>query len=185
MKRDGHIYLVGFSGSGKSTLGPRLARRLRRPFEDSDTRVEKRERRSIARIFADKGERYFRSVERDVLASLARSRTSTVIALGGGVPVATNNRRLLSKTGVTVYLKCSRRELYRRLRATADRPLLTHSHGPGQTPAQALRARIDVMLKTRLPYYESCDLVVSTTNRSLAETVDTLMQKLRMLHEDD
>ena len=39
----GLVFLIGYMGCGKSTLGRRLARRLRVPFVDTDSRVEERE----------------------------------------------------------------------------------------------------------------------------------------------
>ena len=55
------IYLVGFMASGKSTIARALAARLRWRAEDIDDLIERRERRTIAEIFAQQGEPYFRA----------------------------------------------------------------------------------------------------------------------------
>ena len=44
--------LTGFMGSGKTTVGIRLSYRLRRPVEDTDRLIERREGLRISEIFA-------------------------------------------------------------------------------------------------------------------------------------
>ena len=46
MKRK-NLVLIGFMGSGKTSVGLRLSYRLRRPVEDTDKLIERREGRSI------------------------------------------------------------------------------------------------------------------------------------------
>ena len=77
------IYLVGFMASGKSTIARALAGRLRWQAEDIDELIERRERRTIAEIFAQQGEAYFRTVEREILRMLQPIR-HVVVATGGG-----------------------------------------------------------------------------------------------------
>ena len=67
------LYLVGFMGAGKTTIARALSRRIGWRFEDIDERIEARARRSVAGIFAQHGEPYFRQLERQVLASWYRS----------------------------------------------------------------------------------------------------------------
>ena len=55
------VTLVGFMGSGKSTVGRVLAMRLKWPLKDTDALIEEREGMSIAKVFAQKGEPYFRA----------------------------------------------------------------------------------------------------------------------------
>jgi hypothetical protein len=62
------IYLVGFMAAGKSTVARALAARLGWRAEDIDDLIEKRERMTVAEIFARQGEPYFRRVEREILA---------------------------------------------------------------------------------------------------------------------
>ena len=55
MKAD-KLYLVGFMGAGKSTVARAMGRATGWRVEDIDERIEARERRSIASIFAQNGE---------------------------------------------------------------------------------------------------------------------------------
>ena len=77
------IYLVGFMAAGKTSLAREVGRRLGWPVEDVDERIEARERRPVATIFAAEGEAYFRAVERAVVQELLGLR-HTVVATGGG-----------------------------------------------------------------------------------------------------
>ena len=64
MKR---IFLTGYMGSGKSTLGLRLAQKAGLSFIDLDHYIETRFRKTINEIFAEKGEKEFRIIERNML----------------------------------------------------------------------------------------------------------------------
>ena len=68
------IFLVGFMGSGKSHYGKGLSALLHVPYVDLDARIEKQEGMSIAEIFSQKGEAYFRQIETQVLAAWFDSR---------------------------------------------------------------------------------------------------------------
>jgi shikimate kinase len=101
--RTDKIYLIGFMGAGKSTTARSLARRLGWRVEDVDERIEERERRSVADIFAEQGEVYFRAAEREVVRQLAGQR-ETVVATGGGTFVDPDNRALIRADGATIWL---------------------------------------------------------------------------------
>ena len=64
------IVLTGFRGAGKTEIGRILASRLNIPFIDTDDLIETMTGRSIPDIFHDEGEERFRSIEREVIASL-------------------------------------------------------------------------------------------------------------------
>src|SRR5690349_13589647 len=118
------VFLVGFMASGKSSVGHELARRLGWDFANLDSLIESRENRSIAAIFSQQGEDYFRQVEnaalRDLISSLARS---TIVSLGGGAFIQQSNRDLL-REWPTVFLHAPVEELWRRCCSdAAERPL--------------------------------------------------------------
>ena len=50
------IFLTGYMGSGKTTLGRALAADMRLEFIDLDHYIEKRYCKSIAQLFAERGE---------------------------------------------------------------------------------------------------------------------------------
>lgn len=75
-------------GAGKTTVGKLLARRLGWKFVDLDDVIVAREGRSIADLFRDSGESYFRRVETECLRTTLESQVSGVSAkASGAVPV--------------------------------------------------------------------------------------------------
>jgi shikimate kinase len=180
-----NIFLIGFSGSGKSTVGPLLAERLKARFVDIDALVEKRAGKTIANIFARQGEAAFRRMERDAIGSLSKSRRRTVVALGGGAFENRSTRKLVSGLGRVVYLSCSQRELYRRLRLASDRPLLEVKPAKGQTLRQARQLAIAKLLDMRQANYRRADLVLSTTAKTPRQAAAELHRLLDRECEDN
>ena len=178
-RRGRSIILVGFSGSGKSTLGELLATRLRIPFVDLDTEIVRREGTSIADIFLQKGEPYFRRVESTLLVESASRMTSRfVLALGGGAFQSERNRQFSKRMGIVVYLRCSMRELYRRVSKTTDRPLLTAILRPEVTSRMERLARIKRLVAVREPTYRRADITVSTSRGTMKEIVASIHGKI-------
>lgn len=101
--RTRHLYLTGFMGAGKSTVGRALGQRLGWAFVDLDTVVAERCQMSIPRIFAERGEEWFRQQEHEALAAVSVA-TDMVIAVGGGALERPDNRRLMRQRGITVWL---------------------------------------------------------------------------------
>ena len=121
MKTD-KLYLVGFMGAGKSTVAAALGRRIGWRTEDVDARIEARERRSVAAIFAADGEAYFRDVERQVVRELLPER-SVIVAAGGGTFAEPENRAAMLSDGAVVWLDLPLDEVVKRVPADGRRPL--------------------------------------------------------------
>lgn len=100
---DRPVFLVGFMGSGKSTVAARLAAALGWACEETDEAVERAAGRSIERVFREQGEARFRRLEGRALAAAA-GRRRCVVATGGGAFCDAANRRLLKRSGRTVWL---------------------------------------------------------------------------------
>ena len=122
------MYLVGFMCAGKSTLANALGVRLGWRVEDIDTLVERRERLTVAEIFARRGESHFRAVERAVLSDLLPARY-TVVATGGGTYANSDNRALINRDGISIWLDVSLKRVIERLPIDGRRPLAADRSG--------------------------------------------------------
>src|SRR4030095_4779098 len=100
------LYLVGFMGAGKTTVARALGRRTGWRVEDIDERIEAREHRSVASIFSQQGEPYFRQLERMALGELLSLR-HVVVATGGGTFVEADNRALMLADGCGGWVRLS------------------------------------------------------------------------------
>lgn len=118
-----NICLIGFMGSGKTTVGEVLAKKIGWHWVDLDTEIAKGENTSIANIFAQKGEAYFRSLETQYLKK-ALQQEDTVISTGGGIIVTPENVTLLAEK-TTFYLYWKFDTLYQRIAGDTARPLAT------------------------------------------------------------
>lgn len=120
--RTDKIYLVGFMGAGKSTVARALGTRLGWRSEDVDELIAARERRSIADIFARRGEPYFRQIERAVLRGLLAER-HTVVATGGGTFAEADNRAVINQDGASIWLDVPFERVVDRIPPDGSRPL--------------------------------------------------------------
>ncbi|KAH9610910.1 hypothetical protein KSS87_006586, partial [Heliosperma pusillum] len=127
------IYLVGMMGSGKTTIGKLLAEVLDYSFFDSDSLVETLEGMSVAEIFNQHGEGFFREKETKVLEEVS-TKHHLVISTGGGAVIRPINWRHM-QSGVSVWLDVPIDCLARRISAvgTGTRPLLHSEGGDGYT----------------------------------------------------
>ena len=108
--------------AGKSTVARSLSARLGWRAEDVDELIEARERRTIADIFANQGEPYFRSVEREILKLLLPLRHA-VVATGGGTFMDPENRAAINMDGFSVWLDVPFELILARVPADGRRPL--------------------------------------------------------------
>ena len=174
--RKERIYLTGFMGSGKSTIGPILANTIGYDFADLDRLIENEAGLSVSAIFREKGEEYFRSLERSGIARVS-AMPRTVISLGGGTLVDPENYRRISTTGIIVYLKITPEQIFRRLHHKTDRPLLTNPGGERLGDEQ-LRTRIMNLYSSREPIYAQSDITVLTDEKKVGITVDQIVKKI-------
>ncbi len=126
MKISQNIILIGSMGAGKTTVGRQLAAKLGREFVDCDTELENRTGVDIATIFDIEGEAGFRKREAALLQELLKL-PEAVIATGGGVVVAEDNRIRIRRSGIVVYLETTVKQQLERLRMDKKRPLLSGS----------------------------------------------------------
>ncbi|OYY36067.1 MAG: shikimate kinase [Polaromonas sp. 39-63-25] len=162
---------MGLPGSGKSTIGRQLARRLGRPFIDTDQVIEQRVGLSIREFFEREGEESFRDLEQSVIDELTLGQPC-VLSTGGGAVLRPANRQHLKQRTQAVYLHSAPEEVFRRLRHDRNRPLL-------QVPDPLARLRELYALRDPL-YRESARFVVETGRPSVAALVNMVMMQLEL-----
>lgn len=147
----GHIFLVGMPGAGKTTIGRQLAKRIGRVFADVDHEIEARTGVRIPLIFEYEGELGFRAREAQVLKELADT-SPMVIATGGGAVLREENRAVMKRTGMVIYLCVPPDQLYERTRYDQNRPLLQ---------VDDPLAKLEALYAERDPHYRQlADLVI-------------------------
>lgn len=169
-----HVALLRLRGAGKSTVGPLLAERLGCPFVELDARIEATTGLQIGEIFQMHGEAYYRATERSVLAQELAGPAS-VLAVGGGLVTDPHSFALLRSRSRTVWLRAAPEEHWQRVLNQGDtRPMADND-----------RAFVDLrrILDDREPLYRLADLVVDTSQRSVAAVVDQVEAGLQAARE--
>ena len=118
-----NLILTGMMGVGKSTIGKSLSKRLNMKFIDVDNLIEIEENMSIKDIFKNKGEKYFRNIEK-ILSLKSLKTQSAVISLGGGSFIDASVREAVSQTSLSFWLDLDVSNLAKRLVNAKKRPLI-------------------------------------------------------------
>ena len=90
-------------GSGKTHWGKIWAEMNGFIFIDLDAEIEKEVGKSIAAIFENKGEPYFREIEAATLRTFAGAQ-NTIVACGGGTPCFYENIKWMNEQGTTIVM---------------------------------------------------------------------------------
>lgn len=143
------IFLVGLPGSGKSTVGAYLAKALNYTFQDLDAEIEEVAGRSIADIFEEEGEEYFRKLEATQLRQMTDEKM--VISTGGGAPCFLDGMKWMNENGFTIFLNPPFDTIVERISKEAHRPLI------GDDPEETL---INLLSK-RMPHYRQAKMEAS------------------------
>ncbi len=156
-----NIFLIGMPSSGKSTLGRSLAKALDYHFFDMDKVIEELEQMTIVEIFEEKGEDYFRKLERKVLKTLPPN-NRLVVSTGGGVPCFFENMTLIKDRGMSIFLDVKPEIIAERIvnSKKQDRP-----HYNTNDPQ--LLKNLKEKYQQRLPFYTQADHHIKGDNISL------------------
>ncbi|MBA2746534.1 MAG: shikimate kinase [Flavisolibacter sp.] len=161
------IFLIGFMGCGKTHWGRALSQKLSFPFFDLDEKIVEKEEKSIAEIFDEQGEEYFRLLEKEVLYMLTESHEIFVMATGGGTPCFYNNIDYLKSKGTVVWINCSVDCLFSRLSREKDqRPLIT------SIPDDQLKSYIVKKFSNRKIFYQQAHIILNEDDIKMDQLVE-------------
>ena len=166
-----NIVLCGFMGTGKSTVGRMVAEQLRFDFLDTDTVLEARAGKPIAKIFEEQGEAAFREMENNLVKELAQRNHHTVISTGGGLVVNPENLASLRQHALIACLWASPEGIYARVKNQGHRPLLDDPQ-----PLEKIRT----LLAERKPAYKQADVLLNTEIRSPREVALQVIHQYRV-----
>jgi len=145
------IFLIGMMGSGKSHWLKQLAKWNKSVGYDLDALIEMNEEKTIAEIFNEDGEAYFRKVESKILKWF-KEKKKYLVATGGGTACSQENMDFMKKEGIVIWLDESVDVLVKRLSTEkANRPLISH------LSENELAAFLEQKLVERHPFYKQAD----------------------------
>ena len=165
-----HIILVGLPGAGKSTVGGMVAAKLRRPFLDFDTEIERRQGKPIAQIFGELGEAGFRDLERKLTEEM-KAQGGMVLSPGGGWIGDPDVVALLRPPAVLIYLRVRPETALKRLQgAVGSRPLLNRPDP---------LAEINKLFEQRRMAYQTADHEIGAELLTAAQVTSQILEKLQ------
>jgi shikimate kinase len=145
------IFLIGMMGSGKSHWLKQMAKWNKSVGYDLDALIEMNEEKTIAEIFNEDGEAYFRKVESKILRWF-KEKKKYIVATGGGTACAQENMDWMKKEGIVIWLDESVDVLVKRLSTEkAHRPLIA------DLSDHELAAFLEQKLVERHPFYKQAD----------------------------
>ena len=161
-----NLLLTGMMGVGKSTVGKKLAKKLKLKFIDIDQIIEKKEKRTIKEIFENKGEGYFRKIEKRIsLEELKKS--DAVIALGGGAFMDSSIRKEAKNLSISFWLDLGLRPLLIRLKNVKKRPLLNQD---------SLEESVNKIYSQRKKIYNKSNFKIKCNLMNVGQIVDKIVK---------
>ena len=162
-------FLIGFMGSGKSLIGKQLAEKLHMKYIDLDNFIEESEKRTIADIFNNSGETYFRELEKKYLEEIIK-KDNILVSTGGGTPILNNLIDTMNKVGRTIYLECCTKILFTRLHQNKEkRPMISFLSD------KSLKKYIENQMEERKSFYKKATHTICNDSGSCVnEIIDVL-----------
>ena len=127
---------------------------------DLDVEIEKNFGKKINEIFSDKGEKYFRNKETNVLKKIVEKNNNFILATGGGTPCFNDNMDLINKNGISIFIDSKKEILVERINKNKNRPLFK---GVISTDK-----KVSELYKERFKYYNRSDFSVNNTEEILS-----------------
>ena len=161
-----NLVLTGMMGVGKSTVGGKLAKKLKLKFVDIDQIIESKEKATINEIFKNKGENYFRKIEKKITLEELK-KINLVVALGGGAFINKTIRKEVKDSSVSFWLDASLKSLLPRLKNLTKRPLLNEDN---------LEKKMNKIYSERKKIYNESAFKIKCDSMKIDEIVNTIIK---------
>lgn len=166
-----NIVLIGFMGVGKGSIAREIVKKSSFVALDTDDVIESMENRKIKTIFAEEGEKYFRSLERKIARWLKKNVEGTLISTGGGFYKVPN----IKKIGTVVLLHAPFETIYNRI--------LEHPDAEKKLAKRPLFQDVEkarALYEERLPLYlKAADIVIDVRGKDVAKIANEILKKVK------
>ena len=159
-------------GVGKGTTARAFTKKYGTYIIDTDDLIESKENKEVKKIFAKKGEAYFRAQEQETANWIEKCVTGTLISCGGGFYKVDN----LKKLGTVVLLDASFEWIHNRLKSAknaesklAKRPLFSDEKKAKKLYNEREKA-----------YRKLADVVVDVEKMTLDEQIAYIAKKCKV-----
>ena len=159
-------------GVGKGTTARAFAKKYGTYIIDTDDLIESKENKEVKKIFAKKGEDYFRAQEQVTADWIEKCVTGTLISCGGGFYKVDN----LKKLGTVVLLDASFEWIHNRLKTAknaesklAKRPLFSDEKKAKKLYNEREKA-----------YRKVADVMIDVENLTLEEQITQIAKKCKV-----
>jgi len=164
-----NILIIGFMGTGKTTVSNELSRLTSMKMVDTDHYIENKTGKKIQDIFKEYGEAYFRDIETDSLVEIL-SKDNQLISCGGGIVLRDENIKYMKEHGKVILLTASAKAILQRVKKEDTRPLISQNTSEEEI-AKLFEKRSD-------KYFAATDLVIDTTDKTVEEICNEIINKI-------
>jgi shikimate kinase len=162
------ITIVGLMGAGKSVIGRKVAMKLKIPFVDADSEIEKAAKMTVADIFSSYGEPEFRRLEKSVIKRVLENGPQ-ILATGGGAYMDPETQQMVSDSGISLWLSADIDLLMQRVSKKTTRPLLKKPNPRGV---------MEDLMRERYPVYALADVEIASRDVSKDEMTNLVIAGL-------
>ena len=159
-------------GVGKGTTARAFSKKYNVYNIDTDDLIESKEKKEVKKIFAKKGEAYFRDLEQQTADWIEKSVTGTLISCGGGFYKVDN----LNKLGTVVLLDASFEWIHNRLKTAKNAEAKL-----AKRPLFSQEKEAKKLYKEREKAYKKCaDVVIDVEKLSLEEQLEKIAKTCKI-----
>ena len=159
-------------GVGKGTTARAFTKKYGTYIIDTDDLIESRENKEVKKIFAKKGEAYFREKEQETANWIEKCVTGTLISCGGGFYKVNN----LKKLGTVVLLDASFEWIHNRLKTAKN-----SESKLAKRPLFAKEEEAKKLYKEREKAYRKvADVIIDVENLTLDEQLEKIAKKCKL-----